>query len=51
MKFFTVHYAYKSNHKFVYTLTINAIDEQDARRIAYNKIDNRIYEVLGAIAL
>lgn len=46
MKYYTIWYAYKSNLKRVFSLNIKAVDEEDARRIAYNKIDNRIYVLI-----
>ena len=46
MKYFTVKYALKSNKNRIYSLTVKAVDENDARRIAYNKIDNRVYALI-----
>ena len=46
MKYFTVKYALKSIKNRIYSLTVRAIDEEDARRIAYAKIDNSLYEIV-----
>ncbi len=46
MKYFTVKYALKSSKSRVFTLTVKAVDEKDAKRIAHNKIDNRVYVLI-----
>ncbi len=46
MKLVTVKYALKGNKNSVYLLTVKAVDEKDARRVAYNKIDNRVYVLI-----
>lgn len=46
MKYFEVHYRYKATHHGNFILRIKAVDEKDAKRIAYNKIDNRVFEII-----
>ena len=45
MRYFEVHYRYKNTHRGFFTITVKAVDEADARRIAYNRIDNRVFEL------
>lgn len=46
MKYFEVHYRYRETHRGDFVLHIKAIDEKDARRLAYEKIDNRVFEII-----
>lgn len=46
MKHFEVHYRYKATHRGDFVLLIKAVDEKDARRLAYEKIDNRVFEII-----
>ena len=49
MKYFEVHYRYKATHRGDFVLRIKAVDEKDARRLAHEKIDNRVFEVYNFI--
>lgn len=46
MKYFEVHYRYKATHRGDFVLRIKAVDEKDARRLAHEKIDNQVFEVI-----
>lgn len=50
MKSFVVKYRMKQTRgKYksrIYSLIIRAVDEKDSRRIAYNMIDNRFFEII-----
>lgn len=46
MKYFEIHYRYKATHRGDFVLHIKAVDEKDARRLAYEKIDNRVFEII-----
>ncbi len=46
MKSFEIKYKLKKYKRRVYSLVVRAVDEKDAKRIAYNRIDNRIFEIV-----
>lgn len=46
MKYYEISYRYKKLKKREFTIKVKAIDEKDAKRIAYNKIDNRVFEII-----
>ncbi len=46
MKSFEVKYRLKKCKRRVYSLVVRAVDERDAKRIAYNRIDNRFFEIV-----
>lgn len=46
MKDFEIHYYYKKTKHGDFIIRVRAVDEKDARRIAYNKIDNRVFELI-----
>ena len=46
MKYFEVHYRYKATHRGDFVLCIKAVDEKDAIRLAYEKIDNRVFKII-----
>ena len=46
MKSFEVKYRLKKRKRRVYSLVVRAVDEKDAKRVAYNRIDNRIFDVV-----
>lgn len=46
MRSFEVKYRLKKCNKRVYSLVVRAVDEKGAKRIAYNRIDNRIFEIV-----
>ena len=48
MKYFDIKYIYKTHttHFRTFVITVRAVDEEDAKRIAYNKIDNRRFVLL-----
>ena len=45
MKFYEIHYRYKATRNGDFIIRVKAVDEKDARRLAHEKIDNRIFEI------
>ncbi len=46
---FEVHYRYKATRRGNFTIRVKAVDKKDAKRLVYEKIDNRIYEIIDVI--
>lgn len=46
MRYFDVHYRYKTTHRGDFIIRIKAVDEKNAIRLAYGKIDNREFEII-----
>lgn len=51
MRCYEVHYRYKATHRGDFVLRVKAVDEKDARRLAYEKIDNRVFEITQTILI
>ena len=46
MKYFEVHYRYKATHSGDFVLHIKAVDEKDTKRLASERLDSRVFEII-----